>query len=216
MSRFTGWPDEALLFFEGLEADNSKTYWTAHKDVYESAVRAPMLALSAELTPEFGELKIFRPYRDTRFARDKSPYKTAIGAFTGELQGVGYYVQLSATGLFVGGGCHHMTPGQVANLRTAVDDERTGTDVECVVADLETAGYAISGEQLKTVPRGFHKEHPRARLLRHKGLTSGTDWEPAAWLHTRKTLDRIVKVWRDLAPLNDWLAKHVGPPETTR
>src|ERR1051325_11884594 len=75
---FRGWPAEALEFYEGLEADNSKTYWTAHKTVYDEKVHAPMLALLAELEPEFGAGKIFRPYRDVRFSADKSPYKTAI------------------------------------------------------------------------------------------------------------------------------------------
>ncbi|HEX4162146.1 MAG TPA: DUF2461 family protein, partial [Acidimicrobiales bacterium] len=73
---FKGWPETALAFYEGLEADNSKTYWLDHKEVYERDVKAPMDALLAELTAEFGEPKLFRPYRDTRFSRDKSPYKT--------------------------------------------------------------------------------------------------------------------------------------------
>ena len=80
---FHGWKVEALEFFEGLEADNSKAYWQRHKDVYETIVRAPMEELLAELEPEFGEGRIFRPYRDVRFSRDTSPYKTAIGATLG-------------------------------------------------------------------------------------------------------------------------------------
>jgi uncharacterized protein (DUF2461 family) len=77
---FRGWSTVALDFYEGLEADNSKAYWTEHKPVYESEVRAPMEALLEELAPEFGEAKLFRPYRDVRFSADKSPYKTSIAA----------------------------------------------------------------------------------------------------------------------------------------
>ncbi len=69
---FKGWPAEAIEFFEGLEADNSKAYWQANKSVYEQAVREPMNALLAELAPEFGEGKVYRPYRDVRFSADKS------------------------------------------------------------------------------------------------------------------------------------------------
>ena len=65
---FRGWPVEALEFFEGLEADNSKTYWQQNRDVYDSLVRAPMEQLLEELAPEFGESRIFRPYRDIRFS----------------------------------------------------------------------------------------------------------------------------------------------------
>ena len=80
---FRGWPVEAIEFFEGLEADNSKTYWQRNKEVYDSMVRVPMEELLAELGPEFGESRIFRPYRDIRFSADKSPYKTNIGATVG-------------------------------------------------------------------------------------------------------------------------------------
>ena len=68
---FRGFPPEALTFYEGLEADNSKTYWTAQKDVYERAVKEPMEALCAELDDDgFGPMRIFRPYRDVRFSKD--------------------------------------------------------------------------------------------------------------------------------------------------
>ena len=77
---FEGWPEEALEFYEGLAADNSKAYWTEHKAVYEDKVLRPMTELVEELAAEFGEAKIFRPYRDVRFSPDKSPYKTHIGA----------------------------------------------------------------------------------------------------------------------------------------
>jgi uncharacterized protein (DUF2461 family) len=80
---FRGWRAEALEFFEGLEADNSKTYWQRNKGVYEQLVRAPMEELLAELAPEWGEGRIFRPYRDIRFSADKTPYKTHIGAMVG-------------------------------------------------------------------------------------------------------------------------------------
>ena len=80
MTTFRGWPVEALEFFEGLEADNSKTYWNENKAIYETMVRAPMEALLAELASEWGEGRIFRPYRDIRFSRDKAPYKTAAAA----------------------------------------------------------------------------------------------------------------------------------------
>ena len=97
--KFKGWPPSASVFFEGLEADNSKAYWLDHKEVYERDVKAPMEALLAELRDEFGESRLFRPYRDTRFSADKSPYKTTIAARIGD-----GYVQFSADGLLAGAG----------------------------------------------------------------------------------------------------------------
>ena len=102
---FGGWPEEALDFYEGLAADNSKTYWTKHKQTYDAAVLRPMTELVEELAPEFGETKIFRPYRDVRFSKDKTPYKTHVGALVGS-----GYVQLSARGLAAGDGMYGMAP----------------------------------------------------------------------------------------------------------
>ncbi len=109
---FEGWPEDALDFYDGLEADNSKAYWLAHKDVYETCVLAPMAALLAELEPEHGETKIYRPYRDVRFSKDKSPYKTAIGAHVGD-----GYIQLSAAGLAAGSGMYGMATDQLERYR---------------------------------------------------------------------------------------------------
>ena len=114
MSGFEGFPEQALDFYDGLEADNSKAYWTDHRQVYESAVRLPMLALLAALEGEFGSGKLFRPYRDVRFSKDKTPYKTAAGAVAG-----GCYVQLSAAGLLVGAGYWRTSTDQARRLRAA-------------------------------------------------------------------------------------------------
>jgi uncharacterized protein (TIGR02453 family) len=204
---FRGWSDEALEFFEGLEADNSKTYWQQHKERYETLVRGPMEELLEELEPEFGVGKIFRPYRDIRFSADKSPYKTNIAATLG-----GGYVQLNADGLGVGSGMWHMAPDQLERYRQAVDDDASGKDLEAVVATATTAGLTVTGhEVLKTAPKGYAKDHPRIALLRHKGLISWREWQPAAWLGTRKAKDRIVEFLRHSEPLNVWLQRNVGP-----
>lgn len=208
---FKGFPPEALDFWAGLEADNSKAYWTAHKDVYDRAVRGPMEAL-ADACAEYGDFKIFRPYRDVRFSRDKSPYKTHMGAVTEGEGGTLYYVQLSATGLFAASGYYMMAPDQLERYRAAVADETSGPEVEAIVAQLEKAGYEVGAhETLKTVPRGFPKDHPRAPLLRRKGLIASRAFPPAKWLHTKAARDRVVKVWTDAAPLGAWLDRHVGP-----
>src|SRR5256884_8228741 len=120
---FRGWPAEAIEFYEGLEADNSRTYWQANKKVYEQAVQGPMEELLAELAPEFGEGKIYRPYRDVRFSADKTPYKTAMGASLA----TGGYVQFSTEGLAAGSGMWMMEADQLERYRRAVADDRTGT-----------------------------------------------------------------------------------------
>jgi len=204
---FRGWPVEALEFYEGLEADNTKAYWTEHKAVYEDTVRAPMQALLDELAPEFGEGKVFRPYRDMRFSADKTPYKTAMGA---QLAGGGY-VQLSSEGLFAGIGIYHMFKDQLDRYRRAVVDDTTGADLDAVIAQVEAQGIEVTTrESLKTAPRGYPKDHPRIERLRYKGLITAKQWDAAAWLGTTKAKTRVVDFLRASQPVMDWLAANVG------
>jgi uncharacterized protein (TIGR02453 family) len=206
---FTGWPEQALEFYEGLEADNSKTYWTGHKAVYEDMVLGPMTELLSELTGEFGETKIFRPYRDVRFSRDKSPYKTQIGAMLGS-----GYIQLSAAGLAVGDGMYMMAPDQLDRYRRAVAADDTGAKLEQVIEQIEAQDIEVHGHNaLKTAPRGYPADHPRVELLRYKGLIAWKAWPVEPWLETAAAKDRIARVLRTSHPLRAWLEAHVGATE---
>ena len=210
---FTGFPDEGLVFYEGLEADNSKTYWAQHKADYESYVRAPFLALLDEVAPEFGTPKVFRPYRDVRFSADKTPYKTHQGAVVRGDEGVlgAWYVQISADGLRVAGGVWKLESDQVSRYRRAVADGVQGPRLVAEVARLTRAGYEIGGDRLTRPPKGFEvDDEVRADLLLHKSVHAYRQWEPADWLHEREALDRVRAAWRDFVPLNRWLADNVG------
>jgi uncharacterized protein (TIGR02453 family) len=208
---FRGWPAEALEFYEGLEADNSKAYWSVHKATYEEAVHAPMAALLDELEAEFGAGKIFRPYRDVRFSADKSPYKTHIGAWLER----GGYLQLSAAGLAAGNGMYMMAADQLDRYRRAVHDDRTGEQLRALMDEISRKGIRVGGhEQLKTAPKGYPRDHPRVDLLRNKGVVAWRDWPVAAWLGTAAAKRRVVEFFRASQPLNDWLDAHVGPSES--
>src|SRR5918992_5521446 len=207
---FRGWPVEALEFFEGLEAANSKTYWQQHRDVYEQKVRVPMEELLEELAPAWGDGRIFRPYRDIRFSRDKSLYKTNIAAVIGD-----GYVHLSADALGVGSGMYEMAPDQLDRYRKAVDDDRSGDELATKVAAAKAAGIEVTGHDiLKTAPKGYPKDHPRIELLRHKGLIAWKQWPVAAWMGTAKAKQRVVDFLVAARPLNQWLDTNVGPSAT--
>jgi len=211
---FEGFGAGALRFFEELAADNTREWWQANRRWYESDVRAPLEHLLADLADEFGEAKVFRPNRDTRFSADKSPYKTQAAAAIGDVPGGAglLYLQLSADGLMVAGGMYMPAKDQLARLREAIAGEPTGTALEGILADLRAAGARIDAhEKLKTAPRGYPVDHPRIELLRLKGLIGVLDHPPGPWLHTTEARDRVVAGWRTLGPLNEWLAKHVGP-----
>jgi uncharacterized protein (TIGR02453 family) len=204
---FRGWPAEALEFFEGLEADNSKTYWQEHRNVYDSQVRAPMEALLEELAPDWGEGRIFRPYRDIRFSADKSLYKTFIAANVGD-----GYVQLTADGLGAGCGMYEMAPDQLDRYRKAVAQDRSGKKLAAMVDDARAAGLEVTGHDvLKTAPRGYPKDHSRIELLRFKGLITWRQWPAGPWLGTRRAKDRVVEFFQRSRPIATWLNTHVGP-----
>ncbi len=210
---FNGWPAEALEFYEGLAADNSKTYWTANKATYEHAVHAPMTALLGELAGEFGEGRIFRPYRDVRFSADKSPYKTAIAATLAD----GGYIQLSASGLGAGRGMYQLAADQLERYRRSVAEDLFGEELRRIISDAERHEIEVTGHQsLKTAPRGYPKDHPRADLLRHKGLVAWRQWPVGAWLGTAAAKERLAGFLRAARPLSDWLDAHVGESEIAR
>jgi uncharacterized protein (TIGR02453 family) len=204
---FTGFPVAALDFYDDLEMDNTKSFWEANKAVYAESVAAPMKALTATLEPEFGPPKVFRPYRDVRFAKDKTPYKTHQGAFVGVAAATGWYVELSARGVRTGAGFYEADSARLAAFRDAIVDDRSGPQLKRILSKIEKAGFEVSGEQLKTAPRGYDKEHPRIDLLRHKQLFAGRliGFEPV--VHTAELADVVRDDWRALKPLVDWLAR---------
>src|SRR5579859_6787857 len=204
---FSGWPEEALDFYDGLAVDNTKTYWTEHKAVYQDKILRPMTELTEELAAEFGEPKIFRPYRDVRFSADKTPYKTHIGATVGDTG----YIQLSAEGLGAGAGMWQMGPDHLARYRAAVAEDGPGHKLEEIIAAIERAEVTVHGHgALKSAPRGYPVDHPRIDLLRFKGLTAWRQWPVEPWLETSSAKDRVISFFRTTLPLCSWLTDHVG------
>ena len=209
-AKFQGIPVEAFEFYDALTAENTKAWWTAHKSQYDAVVRGPIEDLLAELADEFGEGKIFRPYKDVRFSKDKTPYKDHQGAYVPTEDSIGYYVQVSASGLMVAGGWWSSAPTQLARFRDAVDSA-SGVVLEKAVATAEKGGLTLGGDVMKTRPRGVAEDHPRVDLLRHRSLTVERHGGTPAWVSTRKALTHVQKTWRAMTPLVEWLTDHVGP-----
>ncbi len=206
MAEFTGFPEAALDFYDDLEMDNTKSFWEAHRSTYDEAVAAPMKALVGELEPEFGTAKVFRPYRDVRFAKDKTPYKTHQGAYIALAPSTGYYVQIAASGVRVGVGFYEASSERLAAVRAAIDDDAHGADLERIVDELIGAGWTLGGDRVKTAPRGYDIDHPRIALLRHKSMTLGKDLGFDPVIHSPELVDRVRADWRTLRPLVEWIA----------
>ena len=211
MNTFSGIPPEAFRFYAELEENNNRDWWQENKATYDAAVKEPLSLLLAELEPEFGPAKLFRPNRDIRFSQDKSPYKTAQGAFASRQEGVGFYLQVNADGLLVGGGYHSHTPAQLARFRAAADASASGAALQEIVDSVAAAGFAIEGEKLKTVPRGFDKDHPRGELLKHKSLSAGVGLGRPGWVATPAAREEVAGRWRQLRPLVEWVGRYAAP-----
>jgi uncharacterized protein (TIGR02453 family) len=210
VSDFAGFPESALDFYDDLEVDNTRSYWEKHKETYATSVRAPMLALAAALGPEFGEAKVYRPYRDVRFAKDKTPYKTHQGAFVQGGTATGWYVEVSARGVRTGAGFYRPEPPALAAIRAAIDHDRIGGELEDLLAVLAAEGFEVGGERLKTSPRGYPRDHPRIELLRHTTLVVGRAHGFAPVIHTPGLLDVVRDDWRALRPLVEWVATNAA------
>ncbi|QNN54240.1 DUF2461 domain-containing protein [Nocardioides mesophilus] len=208
MTGFQGFPAAALDFYDDLEMDNTRSFWAAHKQQYDEAVRAPMDALVAELAEEFGPAKVFRPFRDVRFAKDKTPYKTHQGAYVAASPACGWYVQVSAPGVRVGAGFYDAGRERLAAIRSAIDDERTGSELEKLLAALTAAGWEVGGDRLKTSPRGYDVDHPRIELLRHRSLSVGRSYGFEPVIHTPALADKVRADWRAARPLVEWVTRH--------
>lgn len=208
---FTGFPVAALDFYDDLEMDNTRSFWEKNKAVYAESVKAPMAALCAALEPEFGTAKVFRPFRDVRFAKDKTPFKTHQGAFVPTGPSTGWYVELSPRGVRTGAGFYEASPPRLAAIRAAIDHDLTSPELEQLLAGLRAQGWEVGGERLKTTPRGYAADHPRIELLRHKSLTVGRSHGFDPVIHTPGLLEVVRKDWRALRPFLEWIEANSGP-----
>lgn len=209
MAGFTGFDEAALDFYDDLETDNSRSFFEAHREVYLRSVREPVQALTTELADQFGEARLFRPNRDVRFAKDKSPYKTHQGAHVSVADRTGWYLELSAAGVRVAGGCWGATPEVLGRIRRDLAG-RPGDELERVLADARARGLEVGGDTLRTAPRGWSRDHPRIELLRRTSLhlSRGYGFEPV--IHSAALVGRVRHDWELMRPLVDWLAARAG------
>ncbi len=202
---FKGWPVEAVEFYEGLEADNTKTYWHEHKRVYEDCVKRPMEELLAELADEFGPGRVFRPYRDTRFSEDKSPLKTHVAAVfptrgLAKGEGAGLYVEITPGWVWMGGGWYAPDAPHLLRMREHIASTFPAIErIERAKAFKRAVG-ALDGERLTRVPRGFSKDDPAAEYLKFRHFIAGCEYPPE-FATSARFYPALVETFRSVMPL---------------
>jgi uncharacterized protein (TIGR02453 family) len=214
MTRFDGFGPKVQKWFKGLEADNTKEYFSANREFFEESIRDQMDALLTELSEQFGgEVKMIRQNRDIRFSPDKSPYKTnTYGVLRGsDIAGQGLYASLSARGMVAGSGYHLMARDQLDRYREAVAEDGHGADLAKLTARAAQAGLELWGESVATAPRGYPKDHERIELLRRKSLSLGARLKFGRGIGRDDGLQFVGETWRAAAPVTGWLDSYVGP-----
>ena len=196
---------EAFGFYERLAADNTREWFSAHREEYDGLIREPLEMLCEIAEAGYSSAKVFRPNRDVRFSADKSPYKTNAAMVAGTIASI--YLSVSADGIDVGGGLYQPSRGQLRRGREAIEDDATGSTFERIADDIEAAGFTFAGPPLKTAPRGYDREHPRIVRLR---LTHYAALRP---LPREATVDDIQHAWQQIEPLRRWIVEHVGPSD---
>ncbi|MBS4028751.1 MAG: DUF2461 domain-containing protein [Ignavibacteriales bacterium] len=221
---FETFPKEGIQFLSQLKKNNNREWFAKHKAEYEEFVKFPMLSLIATIKPKLETVapemeadpkkSMFRIYRDTRFSKDKTPYKTHVAAVfhpRGHWQNsAGYYLHIEQKAIYVGGGIYMPNSEQLKKIRKAIADN--GKEFLSIVNNKTFIKNfkKIEGEKLQRVPVGYSAEHPMAEWLKHKQLYTGVTWKMDE-CYSKKFLDKVIVVYKELLPfirfLNEALEK---------
>jgi uncharacterized protein (TIGR02453 family) len=216
-------PDEGLAFLEDLEERNTKAFFDANRAVFKEQVQAPFAALVEaaaarlrRIVPGLGQPKVFRIYRDLRFSKDKTPYKTSMSASVpsrpageGDGQGIatGFYVNVGPAGLYAASGLYHPARPELERVRAAVGDPATGPELEAILAKAAGSHLEPYLGPLRRMPKAWPPDHPRAGLLKARSLLLNRQHPRAPWLQTAELLDHLLADWKAMVPFNRWLER---------
>jgi len=224
---FEGFTDGTLRFLGELAEHNDRDWFAANRRRYEADVldreKAFVTAMGDELAPlsavSGGPVhaeprvsgSIFRINRDTRFTRDKSPFKTHADVWfwvgNDRKTAPGYFVRIVARGIWIGGGVHMLTPEQLTRMRQAIAEEPSGGAIQAIVDGLREDGYYVGDEAYKRVPRGFAADHPRGELLRFGSLHAmKQDLPVPPEFYSDAFVGWCASQFSDFAPLVEWLS----------
>jgi len=223
MAGFSGFADANGKFWRALERNNQRDWFLAHKAEFVDGWQTPMKLLLDEVRDGIDKLykgyqlddpKVFRIFRDVRFSKDKSPYKTHIGGYIPLLRRgkkatdlpMALYFHVGADEKFAAAGHYMMEPDSLARFRAAVAHAKRGKELDKLIASLAKKGFsAESYDSYKRVPQGYEPDHPRAEHLKRKGLTVGFPALPKGILTSPKLVRWLIDGCKTSAPLVQWL-----------
>ncbi|MCG8334882.1 MAG: DUF2461 domain-containing protein [Proteobacteria bacterium] len=226
MSEFSGFPKELLTFFKNLEKNNTQAWFNDHKKDYETFVKKPssdfVIAMGEKLESIAPGIKaipkvnqsLFRLNRDTRFSKDKTPYKTNMGIWFWEGDGKrmecsGFYFHLENSKLMLGAGIYMFPKHLIEAYRDAVVDPIRGGLLKKTLKNLEKNGYSPGGKHYKRIPRGYDADHENADYLLFNGFHCGNETSIPKEFHTKELISYAFKEYKKMLPLHEWLRDSV-------
>jgi uncharacterized protein (TIGR02453 family) len=210
-------PPEAITFLKGLEKHNTRDWFQPRKEIFESKLKAPMLEFVEQINGELLKFApehitepkkaVYRIYRDTRFSKDKTPYKTHLAAIfprrgLGKDAAAGYYFHVSSKGVGVACGAYGPGPEQLLKIRRfiAANDKL----VLATAAKAKKLMGPLQGSTLTRVPKGFDAAHPAADLIKKKQWYCWVELD-LKLATSPKLKSEIAKRFKAMAPLVELL-----------
>jgi len=223
---FNGFPKEFTSFFADLAMNNNKSWFNEHKQDYEQLVLEPsklfVIAMGERLTDLSLDINaipmvnksLFRLNRDTRFSKDKSPYKTNLGILFWEgtrkrMECPGFYFHVEANTLMLGDGMYQFPKDLLDRYRKATIDKSAGKELSNIVNRLKEEKISIGGSYYKRVPEGYAPGHENAELLKHNGLYTMVETKIPKEFYSNKLIDYCFERYEKMHPLHKWILSYL-------
>ena len=224
-NQFHGFPEACFKFYLELAQHNERAWFNEHKAQFEASVMTPARDFVEAMGIRLQEIvpgvvadprvdrSIFRIYRDVRFSRDKSPFKTQLALWwwqgsRARMENSGFYFQLQPPDLMLGVGIYRFPDNLLESYRQAVIDPQYGAALQHAIQQVHQHGnYTVGGQYYKKVPRGYDPDHPNASLLLHNGLYTGFEIPVPDLLYTPELVDFCFDRFNEMLPLHTWLVQ---------
>lgn len=219
---FNGFPIATIEFLLELADNNNREWFHENKKRYEKELKEPAFkfieTMGEVLSKERPNIQaipkvnksFFRLNRDTRFSKNKDPYKTHIGILMWEgnrkrMENSGFYFHVEPEKLLLGAGLYQIPKDLLKPFREAVASDQHSAKLLEIVKDLEKKGYAVGTEYYKKVPKGFDKDHKMEKYLRFNGLSVIAEFDLPKEIHSSEIIDISLEHYKNMMPLHKWL-----------
>lgn len=212
MTSFTGFGKDLIKYYLQLEENNNREWFHAHRAMYDENVAVPLKNLAADLSLDFGPVKIFRPYRNVRFWPDLPPLNEHASLTADAEYNSAFYLRIDADGMLLGAGNWQPSKAQLTQFRAIAATETGARVIRDLLDEMQKHLFELMTDNaLKSAPRGYPKDHPNIDLLRLKSLSLSAHLAPGPWLYSSKCRDKVMTGWQALTPWIHWLRANLPP-----